>query len=279
MKTVSRNERELHLRLSAPEAESLLRGPRTDDCLALQLALKELVVREALAMVTATEPCRIGPARRINLLTRGRTFNAVTDRCLQAVLGVYGGARPAEEAVDLNTYIGAMQRKMSTNSTPNGAWSAFKETLREQTADLGRPEEIVGADGSRGVPINALTAAVLRRYPDSGWHWARTRGYVYSVVLASLVDRGFYTAEQYRRLELFNATQWLPTPAGLEARRKIGERLAAGGLSGRGRASPGIASELRVRASFLGNSDIVDAVFSSIDRGVRSGWSDVYGGD
>lgn len=264
---------------SLPESAVLLHGPQIEDRLALQLALKELVILDVLSVATITRARRIGPAKRIHVLTRGRAFDQDVGRCLRAVLNVYERARPAEEEVELNVYLDTLKEKLAGSTGSRETWRAGKEAFRLQMDDLSRAQEVAGTDKVRGVPIADLAAAVFQRYRYKGSYSTRTFGFARQIVLPALRDRGLFTEERYRRLGLFDASRWLLTNDGTVARQEIAARVSPYGGDHHGRKPNDITGELHWRATRLGSADVVDPMFKAIDSGVKSGWDRMYGGD
>jgi hypothetical protein len=75
--------------LPAPEAEVLLQGPNTSDMSALVLALKQLVIRQDLALSTGLEPRRLRSPKRVDVLVECRPSHAVPEPSLRLIMTIY----------------------------------------------------------------------------------------------------------------------------------------------------------------------------------------------
>jgi hypothetical protein len=247
--------------LSAPEAAVILRGPKVGDSAVLTLALQELVARGYLRLVVAVEPRRIGPLKRIAVLTPGSTGGRASNCVLDAVLAVLASAQPfqarsthQEIEEQLAETLKMAGTGASLRKTLGAAMQVFKTDAQALYSHTYR-------DGTTGVPVSELALAIFHRYPNKGWYGGRTEGFVRGAVLPSLVDRGLYTVD--RKL----------TSCGKDIRAQLKAELRVGWRARRTQRA--LANGL---CALTPGAD-VERAFTAIKRGVESGWDAKYGGD
>jgi len=235
----------------------LLRGPKTPDSQAIKLALKELVVRRHLRIEPVQKRSFLSWKRSKVVFVQGSSTETPCGQVLQAVNWVFESAR-LESSSSLQGMIEEHLAEMKTRS--GGGRLSLRDAFRiPETAHV--PLSIVLPDGTTGVPLDELAAAVMRKYRKKSGAISTnsTRTFVQSVVFPSLERWGLAKSDGTLTVQ------------GSEAKIDLQALTAEANLSIE---KETVSDWLRAQSADIPG---IDALFRTIDKAVDQGWNQVYG--